>query len=117
MSVMHLALTASLTPLADPSVRVEFRPLVIDRLVLALIDQQQITRERFEHPSWRQEAVYLDEAGRRTMIAAYEQLMQQPVVLPTGEQTAMRRVLLVQAQAVARVIRGDQESYRGFTPA
>lgn len=37
--------------------------------------------------------------------------------MPSQERTALRRVILLQAQAIARVIRGEQPHYLGFTPA
>jgi CRISPR-associated protein Cas1 len=94
----------------------EFRPLLVDRLVLELLRTNAITRAQFERPPERPEAVYLDKAGRTLFIDRYEALLQSKVKLPSGEQTILRRVLLLQAQAVARVVRGEQARYRGFTP-
>jgi CRISPR-associated protein Cas1 len=37
------------------------------------------------------------------------------VRLPGGEQTPLRRVILLQAQAIARIVRGEQEQYTGFS--
>lgn len=94
----------------------EFRPLV-DRLVLDLVARRALTREQFERPARQPEAVYLGEAGRALVIDAYEGLMQQRVRLPSNEQTMLRRVLLLQVQAAARVFRGDQAVYQGFALA
>ena len=76
----------------------------------------QITRKQFERPAQQTEAVYLDADGRARLIDRYEALLLSPARLPTGEETPMRRVLLLQAQAVARVVRGEQERYVGYTP-
>jgi CRISPR-associated protein Cas1 len=94
----------------------EFRPLLVDRLVLDLVRTNAITRERFERPAQRQDAVYLDQAGRALLVDRYEVLLQTKVRLPSGEQTMLRRVLLLQAQQLARVMRGEQERYVGYTP-
>jgi len=95
----------------------EFRPVIVDRLVLNLLGRGEITPAAFERPTAAPpEAVYLSETGRRQYIDAYERRMQAPVRLPTGEQTPMRWVVLLQVQAAARVIRGEQERYVGFTP-
>ncbi len=94
----------------------EFRPLVVDRLVIELLRTGAIRREQFERPAQRPEAVYLDAAGRALLVERYEAHMQAPVRLPTGEQTPMRRVVLLQAQAAARVVRGEQAQYVGYTP-
>jgi len=94
----------------------EFRPLVVDRLVIELLRTGAIRREQFERPAQRPEAVYLDAAGRALLVERYEAHMQAPARLPTGEQTPMRRVVLLQAQAAARVVRGEQAQYVGYTP-
>lgn len=94
----------------------EFRPLVVDRLVLELLGAGTLRREQFERPAQRPDAVYLDAAGRKMLVDRYEALMQAPTRLPTGEQTPMRRAVLLQAQAIARVVRGEQATYVGYTP-
>jgi CRISP-associated protein Cas1 len=94
----------------------EFRPLLVDRLVLELVRTQTITPTQFEHPPQRPEAVYLDATGRAVFVDRYEALLQSPATLPTGEQTTLRRVVLLQAYAVARVVRSEQERYVGYTP-
>lgn len=93
----------------------EFRPLLVDRLVLRLVSTGTITRAQFERPSQRPEAVYLNQDGRALFVSHYEALLAGRVPLPSGEHTTARRVLLLQAQALARVIRGEQERYVGFT--
>jgi CRISPR-associated protein Cas1 len=92
----------------------EFRPLLVDRLVLDLLRTNGISRERFERPPQRQEAIYLDAAGRALLVDRYEALLKTSARLPSGEQTALRRVLLLQAQQAARVVRGEQARYVGF---
>lgn len=94
----------------------EFRPVIVDRLVLDLITRAIITPEQFDRPGEPPDAVYLNTAGRTTFVDAYERVMQSLVQLPTGEQTTLRRVVLLQTHAVARVFRGEQERYVGFTP-
>jgi CRISPR-associated protein Cas1 len=95
----------------------EFRPLIVDRLVLDLVGAGTVTPTMVERPVERPEAVYLAANARRALIDQYEALMQQPTRLPTGEQTPFRRVVLLQAQAVARVVRGEQARYVGYTPS
>jgi CRISPR-associated protein Cas1 len=93
----------------------EFRPLLVDRLVLELLRTQAIGPGQFERPPQNQAAVYLNEEGRTLLVNRYEALLHSNVALPNGQQTIWRRVLLLQAQAVARVIRGEQPGYVGFT--
>lgn len=94
----------------------EFRPLLVDRPVLDLIRTNAITRAQFERPSDRPGAIYLNASGRARFIERYQALLQSQVRVANGEQTSLRRVLLLQAQTFARVVRGEQERYVGFTP-
>lgn len=94
----------------------EFRPLVVDHLVLELLQTGHVRRTQFERPPQRPDAVYLDAGGRELVVDRYETVMQTPTRLPNGEQTPMRRAMLLQAQAVARVVRGEQAQYVGYTP-
>jgi CRISP-associated protein Cas1 len=92
----------------------EFRPLLIDRLVLELLADGQIGREQFERPAQRPDAVYLNQVGRVRFVERYEVLMLSTAILADGKRTTWRRVLLLQAQAVARVFRGEQERYAAY---
>ncbi|MFV9507855.1 MAG: CRISPR-associated endonuclease Cas1 [Oscillochloridaceae bacterium umkhey_bin13] len=94
----------------------EFRPLVIDRLVLEWLQEGSLKREQFERPAQRPEAIYLNAQGRALVVARYEAMMAAPTRLASGEQTALRRAVLLQVQAVARVIRREQANYQGYTP-
>lgn len=92
----------------------EFRPLAVDRIVLELIQTGALGRDQFERPAQRPDAVYLNATGRALLVARYEETLQAPARLPGGEQTPLRRVMLLQAQAVARVVRGEQATYVGY---
>jgi CRISPR-associated protein Cas1 len=94
----------------------EFRPLAVDRMVLDLLQLGALRRDQFERPATRPDAVYLGAEGRALLVDRYEAAMQALVRLPSGEQTPLRRAVLLQAQAVARVVRGEQAQYVGFTP-
>lgn len=94
----------------------EFRPLLVDRLVLDLIGRSAVAREQFERPSSRPDAVYLSESGRAILVDRYEVLLNSPVMVPGVGRTSWRLAILAQAQMVARVIRGEQREYVGLTP-
>ncbi|ABY36570.1 MAG TPA: CRISPR-associated endonuclease Cas1 [Chloroflexus aurantiacus] len=92
----------------------EFRPLVVDRLVLSLITTGTITRSQFVRTQSEQpNAIYLTPDARKLVVSRYEALMKAPFRLSDGTQTAMRRVILLQTQMVARMIRGEQAAYEG----
>jgi CRISP-associated protein Cas1 len=94
----------------------EFRPIVIDQIVLDLLRADMVSRTQFERPPQRLDAVYLDAGGRALLVERYEAMMQAPARLPTGEFTPLRRIVLLQAQSVARVVRGEQDRYIGYIP-
>lgn len=88
----------------------EFRPLLADRLVLALINRQQVQADHFE----KQEtgAVLLTEAGRRIVLTAWQQRKRDEVTHPLLEQKAtVGRLVHLQARVFARVLRGDLPAY------
>lgn len=92
----------------------EFRPILVDRLVIELVTTGAISGGQFERPPGRQDAIYLSEAGRALMVDRYETLLTSPAALPDGTRTPWRRAILLQAQAVARVVRGEQQAYSGM---
>ncbi len=92
----------------------EFRPLIVDRMALDLIATNAITRQQFERAGPdKPNAICLNAAARKLVISRYEALMQTPVRLAGGSQTTFRRIVLLQAQMVARIIRGEQARYEG----
>jgi CRISPR-associated protein Cas1 len=93
----------------------EFRPLLADRLAFALVNRGQITAEDFTlHPGG---AVSLGDAGRRTVVAAYQRRKQEEVMHPVVAETLpLGLVPLVQARLLARHLRGEASSYEPFVP-
>jgi CRISP-associated protein Cas1 len=94
----------------------EFRPLIVDRVVVELVSSGRLAITQFERPAARPTAVHLNDDGRELFIAAYEALMSTPVRVDRNEQTRLRRVLLLQAQSLARAIRDEQPRYTPYTP-
>jgi CRISPR-associated protein Cas1 len=94
----------------------EFRPLVVDYLVLQIVRDMHLSLDQFERPHHDTHAVYVGTKGRSQLVDWYEAAMRQKVVAPSGDTTAMRRVLLGQSQAIARVLRGEQAQYVGYVP-
>lgn len=91
----------------------EFRPLIVDRLVLDLINGQKLEARHFTRPPGRKKAVYLSDEGRPIFIAAYESLVNSAVVYPpTGKQNTYRRCFELQARQMARIVLGKAKKYR-----
>jgi CRISPR-associated protein Cas1 len=90
----------------------EFRPMLIDVLVLMALEQRLVTRGDFMQPPERPGAVYLDEAGRTRFLLAYEERIEQRVLYPfTNTQETWRRCVFLQVQQYARTIAGEQAEY------
>jgi CRISPR-associated protein Cas1 len=102
----------------------EFRPLIVDSIVLYCANQPILRLSDFEAGQSRQaeededgettraRPVQLNEAARKRFIALYETRMNEQVYYtPSGEQTTYRRVLELQAYQMGRAILGEVESY------
>jgi CRISPR-associated protein Cas1 len=90
-----------------------FRPFWADRLALTLINRKQITVEHFEpRPGG---AVYLNEKGRKDVVAAYQKRKQEEVDHPLlADKTPIGLLPHLQARLLARYLRGDLEAYVPF---
>mgnify|MGYP001251347196 CR=1 FL=1 len=93
----------------------EFRPLLADRLALTLINRRQINVDDFvERPGG---AIVLKDDARKAVVTAYQERKQESAMHPLLESTvSFGLVPLVQARLLARVVRGDAETYVPFTP-
>lgn len=90
----------------------EFRPLIADSSVLAVVNTGAIQEVDFVRAAG---GVALSEAGRRSFLAAFERRMAQEITHPVFEYTiSYRRVLEVQARLLARVVVGELEEYPRF---
>ncbi len=91
----------------------ELRAPLADRLVLTLINRGQIQADDFtERPGG---AIYLAEAGRKTVLAAYQKRKQEEVTHPiVGSKVPLGLIPHVQARLLARHLRGDLPFYQPF---
>jgi CRISPR-associated protein Cas1 len=91
----------------------ELRSVIAERLALTLINRRQITVSHFvERPGG---AVYLNDDGRKEVIVAYQKRKQEEVQHPViGQKVPIGLIPHVQARLLARVLRGDMESYVPF---
>lgn len=88
----------------------EFRAVLCDRLALTLINRGQVAPGDFDLREGG--AVMLNDRGRRTVVAAWQERKQEEVTHPLIE-TKLPLALLpyVQARFVGRTIRGEMEGY------
>lgn len=90
----------------------EFRPM-IDRFVLSLINKRQLAVKDFE--TWPNGSVTLKEEPRRTLLAAWQNRKQDNLTHPWFEESVPVGMLpWLQAQILARHLRGDCDSYVPF---
>jgi len=91
----------------------ELRPILADRLALTLINLRQIVANDFEERVGG--AVYLNDKGRKAVVAAYQKRKQDEVQHPVLEQSVpLGLIPHVQARLLARHLRGDLEAYTPY---
>lgn len=90
----------------------EFRPLVVDSVVLSALNTGAIKAGAFVR---RGGAVSLTPSGRTSFLRAYERRMDELVSHPVfGYRISYRRVLEVQVRLLARYLGGEIASYPAF---
>lgn len=101
----------------------EFRPVIVDSLVLNLVNHGQIGLRDFqarrlddadEEKVDQQfaQAIYLSDDGRKKFLTGYAERVNDLAAAPlSGQRTTFRRMFQLQAQAMARVILGEAAVY------
>lgn len=88
----------------------EFRPLVAERVALALVNRRQIKPDGFVIRDGG--GVELMEVTRRTVIGEYQKRKRDEVVHPTlNQRCPVGRLWFLQAKILARVLRSDLPQY------
>lgn len=89
-----------------------FRPLIAESAVLTAVNSRMITPKDFIAAG---RSVTLTAAGRKALLRAYEQRMDNMVTHPLfGYRVSYRRVLEIQARLLARAVTGEVSQYAGF---
>ncbi|MDR7491954.1 MAG: CRISPR-associated endonuclease Cas1 [Armatimonadota bacterium] len=110
----------------------EFRPVMVDALVLRLVNRREVTPEDFEQPpeeveeTWAEEegpdgapppprAVWLGATGRRIFFRAWGRRLHETHYYERRRQTlTMEEILQQQVYHLAQVLRGEEALYRAF---
>ncbi len=91
----------------------EVRPVLADRVVLSLVNLKQVTGKGFKKSE--SGAVIMDDDTRREVIVAFQKRKQEEIEHPfIEEKIPIGLLLYVQAQLLARHIRGDIDGYPPF---
>ncbi len=91
----------------------EFRPILADRLALALLNRKQLDGSDFD----RQEngAVSLREDSRKKVLVAWQERKREEIIHPfLREKVSWGIVTHLQARLLARHLRGDLDAYPAF---
>jgi CRISPR-associated protein Cas1 len=88
----------------------ELRPVLADRLALSLVNRRQVRAQDFESRDGG--AVLLTDEGRRTVLTAWQERKKEERRHPYLEEDApLGLVAFLQAQLLARHLRGDIDAY------
>ena len=91
----------------------EFRPFFADRLVLSLVNRRQVQGSGFKQTETG--GVHMDDDTRKEVLVAYQKRKQEEIHHPfLGERVSVGLLLHVQAQLLARHLRGDLDGYPPF---
>jgi len=89
----------------------EFRPLIVDSAILSAVNTGMVGAGDFETSS---AGCLMSSSGRRSFIKAYEGRLEQLATHPVFDyRCSWRRIIAMQAQLLARHLRGEVEAYRG----
>jgi len=93
----------------------EFRPLLADRLLFALINRRQVQPSHLERQDTG--AWLLTDAGRRVVLTAWHERKRETLRHPLlNEETEWGLCPLLQARLLARYLRGDLDTYPPCLP-
>lgn len=91
----------------------EFRPIIVDSVVLSLLNNRQLSQSDFtlELNSYR-----MSEATRRLFLERFEERMQEVITHPVFEyKVAYRRCIELQARLLGKYLTGEVAEYTPFT--
>lgn len=93
----------------------EFRPLIVDATVLALINRRQVAPSGFAKQLGG--AVLMNDETRKTFLRGYEERRRSEIRHPNLEvQTNYLRAMELQSRVLAKVLLGELDNYIPFMP-
>jgi CRISPR-associated protein Cas1 len=91
----------------------EFRPLIADRLALALVNLRQVQQDGFNKTEVG--GVLMNDETRKTVLVAYQKRKQEEITHPfLEEQIPLGMLFFAQALLLARFLRKDLDGYPPF---
>jgi CRISPR-associated protein Cas1 len=99
----------------------EFRPIVVDSVVLTLVNKRMLGATDFENrveedpPGSAEAGVYLTRRGLRVFFEQYSRRLNTAVVHPlAGRSLSYQKIFEVQARQIAKLVQGEIDSYQPF---
>ena len=90
----------------------EFRPIIADSAAFALFNKKELCEEHFVKTGI---GISLTPEGKKKVVAAYEQRIQDEIIHPLfGYKISYRRVLEVQARLLSRTLSSEIKEYPAF---
>jgi len=90
----------------------EFRPVIVDSLVLSMLNKGMLSEENFKE---KFSGIYLEDNGREAFFKAYAFRVQTEIVHPVFDYRVIyRRIFEIQARFLAKVINGEIDEYVPF---
>ncbi len=91
----------------------EFRSFFADRLALSLVNLRQVNAKSFKKTETG--AVEMNDEARKTLLTAYQKRKQDTILHPyINEKAPLGIIIHLQAQLLARYLRGDLDGYPPF---
>lgn len=94
----------------------EFRPILVDTLILDLVNRGRLTPADFVKTGRKERPVEMSNGGVSLLLQAYEERLQDQVRHPaSGDQVSYRRCLELQVRQVARIVLDKAGDYAPVT--
>ena len=91
----------------------EFRPLIVDSVVLTLINRNELTNDDFLNTT---KGTLLKDSARRQFWRAWTRRLDTEITHPSfGYKMSYRRMMEVQMRQLWRFCRGESNTFYGFT--
>jgi CRISPR-associated protein Cas1 len=90
----------------------EFRPIIVDSVVLTMVNKRMLTKNDFEA---NKDGIYLSQSGKRIFFREYSDRLNSSIIHPLVKQTlSYQKIFELQARQVAKLIQGQTNNYHPF---
>lgn len=91
----------------------EFRPIVVDAVVMRLVNRRQLVASHFQETG--KDGIYLTRPGLQIFFQAYQDKLNSEVTHPLVQRTmSYQKIFELQARQLRKVIEGTLDTYIPF---